>query len=250
MGTAEQKARRENWNKKSMDITWGLSRGQNLRDILISMGVDPDNSPLANQFKPGGFYDTYGPSANIGMMNDWNAGEQIPYMGPGEEWYNPSVASNWQKIPELELNNSKGYYKWRDTPEARALAANTATGKGYGSGVGDGMSFLQSWLMRRPPGSRSGSFNAPGANRGLNAPGARDENGNPIPTTTPTPVPTSTSTPFGTQNPGVTAQSKAQGKRPPVPMPAQPYGYATLGQPYGYSSVKPPRPTRQYSLGG
>lgn len=118
MGTPEQKARRAAYADKSQKV-WDAALGgkwtddNSLREYLKSIGAAPDKA-LFNQFGEQGGYSRYGPSWDPGWKNDFVTNERIPHQGPGETWYDPSVASNWQKTPQLQADRMKGFFDWND----------------------------------------------------------------------------------------------------------------------------------------
>lgn len=240
MGTLEQKAHREKYLRDfggawdAAGVKW--MNDQQLKDYLSSMGLNPEG-PIFKQLYSGGGYSTYGPSWNPGLNQDFVTGEEIPWMGEGETWYDPSDPAHWSKTNPLKLAREKGYYDWRDKVQSQIDADPRFGGN-----------TIAAWKYFRSKSDRPNAPDMAWYNEG-NGPAIMAGR-----TMTPTPpAPLSTSTPLGATAPatppGVTAQSKYL-SRNPTPMPSQPYGYASMGQPYGYSSVKPPRPARRYSLGG
>lgn len=117
MGTQEQKARRQDYAAK-LDKAWNANASgqwttdEQLRQYLNSIGSS--GNALYNQLFSGGGYATYGPSWDPIWNNDFQTGEQIPWQGPGETWYDPSIESNWQKTPELKTKRMGGFFDWRN----------------------------------------------------------------------------------------------------------------------------------------
>jgi len=130
MGTPEQKARRQKYLADAQSIVDAMSGGQiksdqDLQNFLASQGQNP-TGPLYKQYYSQGGYSTYGPSWDPGWNFDFEHNQKIPYMGPGETWYDPSVASNWQNTDPLQVARINGYYNWRNSPEG--IAAGNAYG--------------------------------------------------------------------------------------------------------------------------
>lgn len=118
MGTEAQRAHRKNYIDKRQSIIDAVIRGDwaddsSLKDYLESIGA-PRDKALFNQFGSEGGFAHYGPSWDPGWKNDFNTDEEIPHMGEGETWYDPSVASNWRKTDPLKAKRMAGFFDWRD----------------------------------------------------------------------------------------------------------------------------------------
>lgn len=127
MGTPEQRARRQRYAANVERLIGAMSQGgirsdADLRSWLQANGMNPDG-PIFKQYYSGGGYSTYGPSWDPVWNFDFEHGQKIPYQGPGESWYDPSVASNWQNTDPTQAARMSGFFKfWKDTPEGQALA--------------------------------------------------------------------------------------------------------------------------------
>jgi hypothetical protein len=118
MGTEAQKAHRAAYNDRVQSLIDAATKGQwnddaSLKSYLKSIGAN-DSGALFNQFGSEGGYATFGPSWNPLWKNDFNTNEEIPNMGEGETWYDPSVASNWSKTDPLKTARMNNFYQWRD----------------------------------------------------------------------------------------------------------------------------------------
>jgi len=118
MGTPEQKANRQAAAARQELIDQAKARGQirndtDLANFIASIGGNP-SGPQYRQNYSGGGYSLYGPSWDPGWNFDFEHGQKIPWMGPGETWYDPSKAENWQDTDPLQKARMGGFFKWRD----------------------------------------------------------------------------------------------------------------------------------------
>jgi hypothetical protein len=123
MGTAEQKAHRQDYAEK-IQKAWDAGQSgqwkndQELRSYLNSQGIT--GNPIYNQLFSGGGFNTYGPNWQPGWNYDFNEGKKIPYQGAGEDWYDPSKDENWQNMGPIERERMNSWFKWRDSIQAEA----------------------------------------------------------------------------------------------------------------------------------
>lgn len=118
MGTPEQKANRQAAAARQELIDQAKARGQirsdtDLANFIQSIGGNP-YGPQYKQNYSGGGYSLYGPSWDPGWNFDFENKQKIPWMGPGETWYDPSKPENWQKTPDLQDQRQRGFFEWRD----------------------------------------------------------------------------------------------------------------------------------------
>lgn len=148
MGTAEQRAHRQAY-AQNLDRLWQAAiHGQwttdsQLQQYLRGMGQN-ENGALYKQLYSKGGYATYGPSWDPTRNFDFQHNQNIPWQGPGEEWYNPSVASNWQNTDPLQAARMNGFFNWRDQN-------GTMIDQKYGGNA------LAAWLQMRAASSHPNS---------------------------------------------------------------------------------------------
>jgi len=118
MGTEAQKQVRQAAAARQELIDQAKSRGQirsntDLANFIASLGGNP-SGPQYKQNYSGGGYSLYGPSWDPGWNFDFEHNQKIPWQGPGEDWYDPSKAENWQNTDPLQAGRMSGFFKWRD----------------------------------------------------------------------------------------------------------------------------------------
>src|SRR5207245_633281 len=118
MGTPEQKANRQAAAARQELIDQAKARGQirndtDLANFIASIGGNPSGPQYKQNYSGGGF-SVYGPSWDPGRNFDFEHNQNIPWQGPGEEWYDPSKAENWQNTDPVQAARMSGFFKWRD----------------------------------------------------------------------------------------------------------------------------------------
>lgn len=150
MGTEAQKQHRANYAAK-LDNVWKAGAAgkwttdQQLRAYMDSQGIK--GNPIYNQLYSKGGYATYGPSWDPTRTFDFEHNQNIMNMGPGETWYDPSVASNWQNTDPQQSGRMSGFFNWRDQNMDRGLNIDA----NYGGNA------LAAWLQGRAKSNRPNS---------------------------------------------------------------------------------------------